>query len=54
MPGRTYKHPVSRAQARFFGFAAGGGVPGFSRKDARRKLRGVTMKQLPKRKHTRR
>lgn len=54
MPGRPYKKPVSRRQARFFGFAAGGGVPGFKPKDAQRKLKGVKMKRLPTRaKHRR-
>jgi len=46
MPGRPYKKPVSRAQARFFGFAAGGGVPGFKPSDARKKLRGVKISKL--------
>jgi hypothetical protein len=51
MPGRRpYKKPVSKAQARFFGFAAGGGVPGFSPKEARNKLRGVKVSRLKARK----
>jgi len=54
MPGRAYKKPVSKAQARFFGFAAGGGARGFSRADARRKLRGTKLARLPARKHRRR
>jgi hypothetical protein len=45
-----YKKPVSRAQARFFGAAAGGRVPGFDPKDAQNKLRGVKESKLPKRK----
>jgi hypothetical protein len=50
MPGgRPYKKPVSRAQARFFGWAAGGNVPGFSPTEARNKLRGVSEKSLPQR-----
>lgn len=42
---------VSRAQARFFGAIAGGRVKrkGFSRKEARDRLRGVRMKKLPSR-----
>jgi len=54
MPGRAYKKPVSKAQARFFGFAAGGGVPGFKASDARRKLRGTKLKRLPARTRRRR
>jgi hypothetical protein len=51
MPGRrAYKRPVSRAQARFFGFAAGGGVPGFKPSEARNKLRGVKLSKLKARK----
>jgi hypothetical protein len=51
MPGkRPYKKPVSRAQARFFGYAAGGNVPGFSASEARGKLRGVKESKLPERK----
>ncbi len=51
MPGgRPYKKPVSRAQARFFGAAAGGQVPGFDAKDAQNKLRGVKEDKLPARK----
>lgn len=49
MPGgRPYKKPVSKAQARFFGAAAGGQVPGFDPKEAQNKLRGVNEKKLPK------
>jgi len=51
MPGgRKYKPPVSRAQARFFGAAAGGQIPGFSSSEAQNKLRGVNEKKLPARK----
>ena len=48
MPGgRSYKKPVSKAQARFFGAAAGGDVPGFDPREAQNKLRGVNEKKLP-------
>jgi hypothetical protein len=51
MPGgRPYKKPVSKAQARFFGAAAGGNVPGFSSTEARNKLRGVNESKLPEKK----
>jgi hypothetical protein len=51
MPGgRPYKRPVSRAQARFFGAAAGGNVPGFDAKEAQKKLKGVDESKLPKKK----
>jgi hypothetical protein len=51
MPGgRAYKKPVSKAQARFFGAAAGGNVPGFSPTEARNKLRGVNESKLPEKK----
>jgi hypothetical protein len=51
MPGgRPYKKPVSKAQARFFGAAAGGEVPGFSAAEAQNKLRGVKESKLPERK----
>jgi len=51
MPGgRPYKKPVSKAQARFFGYAAGGNVPGFSADEARKKLKGVDESKLPSRK----
>lgn len=51
MPGgRSYKKPVSKAQARFFGAAAGGDVPGFSPKEARKKLKGTDEDKLPERK----
>lgn len=51
MPGnKPYKKPVSKAQARLFGAAAGGKVPGFSPTEARNKLRGVNEKALPERK----
>lgn len=50
MPGgRAYKKPVSKAQARFFGYAAGGNVPGFSAEEARNKLRGTKESKLPPR-----
>jgi hypothetical protein len=38
---------VSRAQARLFGAAAGGEIPGFSPADARNKLRGTKLSKLP-------
>jgi hypothetical protein len=48
MPGRKpYRKPVSRAQARLFGAAAAGQVPGFSPAEARNKLRGVQERTLP-------
>ena len=51
MPGgKAYKKPVSQAQARFFGAAAGGQVPGFDPKEAQNKLRGVNESKLPARK----
>lgn len=51
MPGgRSYKKPVSKAQARFFGAAAGGDVPGFDKKDAAKKLKGTDESKLPERK----
>ena len=51
MPGgRAYKKPVSRAQARFFGAAAGGQIPGFDPKEARNKLKGVNESKLPEKK----
>jgi hypothetical protein len=50
MPGgRPYKKPLSKAQARFFGAAAGGNVPGFSASDAQKKLKGVDESKLPAR-----
>jgi hypothetical protein len=50
MPGgKAYKPPVSKAQARLFGAAAGGQIPGFSPPEARNKLRGVKEKKLPAR-----
>lgn len=57
MPKRHSKRPRSKAQARLFGAAAGGKVPGFPRKSARDRLRGIKLKRLParvKRKGTRR
>lgn len=51
MPGgRAYKKPVSKAQARFFGAAAGGQIPGFSADEARKKLKGVDESKLPTKK----
>jgi hypothetical protein len=51
MPGgRAYKKPVSQAQARFFGAAAGGQVPGFDPKEAQQKLKGTKESKLPARK----
>jgi hypothetical protein len=51
MPGgRPYKKPVSKAQARFFGAAAGGDIPGFDPKEAQNKLKGVKESKLPARK----
>lgn len=51
MPGgRPYKKPVSKAQARFFGYAAGGNVPGFSAEEAQKKLKGTNESKLPERK----
>ncbi len=50
MPGnRPYKKPVSQQQAKLFGAAAGGQVPGFSPTEARNKLRGTNVSKLPKR-----
>ncbi len=50
MPGnKPYKKPVSKAQARLFGAAAGGQIPGFSPTEARNKLRGVNEAKLPSR-----
>jgi CelD/BcsL family acetyltransferase involved in cellulose biosynthesis len=48
--GKPYKRPVSKAQARFFGLAAAGKVPGFSVTEAKNKLRGVKEAKLPARK----
>jgi len=51
MPGgKAYKRPVSKAQARLFGAAAAGKVPGFSPEDAKKKLEGVKQSSLPARK----
>jgi len=48
MPGgQPYKKPVSRAQARLFGAAAGGQIPGFSPAEAQKKLKGVNESKLP-------
>lgn len=51
--GKPYKRPTSRAQARLFGAAAGGLIPGFSPTEARNKLRGVKEAKLPARARTR-
>lgn len=49
MPGgRPYRKPVSQAQARLFGAAAGGQIPGFDPKEAQQKLKGVDESKLPK------
>jgi hypothetical protein len=48
--GRKYTPPVSKAQARFFGAAAGGQIPGFDSKEAQNKLKGTSEKKLPERK----
>jgi hypothetical protein len=51
MPGKKkYKKPVSEQQAKFFGAIAGGQlkVPGFSKTEAKNKLRGSKMSKLPK------
>jgi len=51
MPGgKPYRKPTSKAQARLFGAAAGGQVPGFSPDEAKKKLEGVNEKKLPARK----
>ena len=51
MPGgRPYRKPVSKAQARLFGAAAGGEIPGFSPEEARKKLEGTNTSKLPARK----
>jgi hypothetical protein len=48
MPGgRPYKKPVSKAQARLFGAAAGGQIPGFDPTEARNKLKGTKTSKLP-------
>jgi hypothetical protein len=50
MPGgKPYTPPKSRAQARLFGAAAAGQIPGFSPTEARAKLRGTSEKSLPER-----
>lgn len=49
MPGgKKYTPPVSKAQARLFGAAAGGQIKGFSPAEAQKKLKGVDVKSLPK------
>lgn len=51
MPGgKPYKKPVSKQQAKLFGAAAGGQIPGFSPTEARNKLRGTKISKLPTRK----
>lgn len=48
MPGgKKYTPPVSKSQARFFGAAAGGQVPGFDPKEAQQKLKGTKESKLP-------
>jgi hypothetical protein len=47
MPYKPFKKPLSKAQARFFGAAAGGDVPGFDSKEAKGKLKGVKEASLP-------
>lgn len=48
MPGgKKYTPPVSKAQAKFFGAAAGGQIPGFDPKEAQKKLKGVDESKLP-------
>ncbi len=42
-----YKKPVSKAQMRFFGAAAGGEIPGFDPDDAKNKLKGTKASKLP-------
>jgi hypothetical protein len=50
MPGgKPYTPPKSKAQARLFGAAAAGQIPGFSPSEARNKLRGTREKSLPER-----
>lgn len=52
MPGnKPVKKPVSKQQARFFGAVASGAAkaPGLSKEEAKRKLKGVKIKKLPKR-----
>lgn len=49
MPGgKPPKRPVSKAQARFMGAAAGGEIPGYKPADAKNDLRGVDTSKLPK------
>ena len=49
MPGgKKYTPPISKAQARLFGAAAGGLIKGFSPAEARKKLKGVDESKLPK------
>ena len=53
MPGgRPYRKPVSKAQARFFGAAAAGQVPGFDPEEAKNKLRGTDEKKLPEKRRS--
>ena len=50
MPGKKIKKAKSDAQARLFGAIAGGAhIEGISlsKKDARKKLKGVKLKELP-------
>jgi hypothetical protein len=48
--GKKYTPPTSKAQARLFGAAAGGLIPGFSPTEAKNKLRGTKEAKLPARK----
>ena len=54
--GADMPAPVSKAQARFFGAIAGGRIKrkGFSRKEARNRLRGVKVSRLKSRVRRRR
>ena len=55
MPGgKAYRPPTSKAQARLFGAAAAGQIPGFSPAEAKKKLKGVSEKKLPARAKRRR
>jgi hypothetical protein len=48
--------PVSKRQARFFGAVAGGKArgSGMTRKEARDRLRGIKLKNLPEKRRKRR
>lgn len=51
MPGK-YKKPVSKKQAGLFGAVAGGAakLPGLSKEEAKKKLKGVKESKLPTKK----